>query len=152
MKSLKEYKQLVEGAPPDDDIKRWIEDNKDNYYERYGREKGHAELYAAAWDRYNQKIRPQTKVNEAEEVDLNSKEVPTEIRIRVKKFQQILKIKNNKLSLWHGIHGYIVRFFDVGGLSSPTFRFTKQQLNELTRVSGFRWIENYDDGSIGIGF
>ncbi len=50
-----ERETMGESAPPDPKIEQWIKDNKDNFKNEYGEEKGEEVLYAKAWDMYNKK-------------------------------------------------------------------------------------------------
>jgi hypothetical protein len=47
--------KLTEKAPPDPEIEKWIKSVKDEFIERYGKEKGLRILYGKAWNLYNKK-------------------------------------------------------------------------------------------------
>lgn len=52
-------KSIEEVAPPDTDIEKWINDNKDRFKEKYGKNYGKY-LYGKAWNKFNGK-----KINES---------------------------------------------------------------------------------------
>lgn len=50
------YKQPIdEIAPPDTEIEKWINDNKDRFKEKYGEKKYKKYLYGKAWNKFNGK-------------------------------------------------------------------------------------------------
>ena len=51
----KPVSKIVESAPPDAEIEKWILANKARFKTQYGSEKGLEVLYAKAWDMYNKK-------------------------------------------------------------------------------------------------
>ncbi|CAB4141223.1 hypothetical protein UFOVP410_62 [uncultured Caudovirales phage] len=51
----KPVSKIVEAAPPDAEIEKWIIANKERFKKEYGAEKGLEVLYAKAWDMYNKK-------------------------------------------------------------------------------------------------
>jgi len=46
---------LTEKAPPDADMERFIKNQKQDFIDRYGKEKGMEILYATAWKMFNKK-------------------------------------------------------------------------------------------------
>lgn len=53
MSFLKEaYQRLLEKAPPDKEIEKWIKDNKHRFIDQYGEKKGLEVLYGKAWEMY----------------------------------------------------------------------------------------------------
>lgn len=46
---------LLEKAPPDPKIEKWIKSNKKRFINEYGPEKGKEVLYAKAWKMYQNK-------------------------------------------------------------------------------------------------
>lgn len=46
------YTTLLEKAPPDPKIEKWIKDNKQKFIDQYGEDKGMEVLYATAWKKY----------------------------------------------------------------------------------------------------
>lgn len=51
----KPVSDIVEDAPPDPSIEKWINNNKQRFIDQYGKEKGLEILYGKAWTMYNDK-------------------------------------------------------------------------------------------------
>lgn len=94
-------KPIDEVAPPDSQIEKWIEKNKDNFKEKYGKDYKKY-LYGKAWNKFNGK-----KLNESyDETTNDSRKIS-----KYSKGQQLKNIYNGNLATIEDISFYNNQFY-----------------------------------------